>query len=280
LHKIALTEGSRELMKTYRFPEPAPGQVFQMPADFSKPIQTLSAMKQRSHLRAFTLVEILVTIAIIGTLAMLSFVVSGRAKESALSGKTLNNLREIGAAAALWSGDNNATHPFSWDGSNTYAQYLDPYMHGVEKYRSTQSKFIGPSKRLPVRVNNFSHPITYTANKAVWRDKADGPAFPMSRVANPSDVIMLADGCQNPGNLNQANPANYKLLAATGSSGTPAAGAQPIPVGPDSDSSAGDGWFRYPWGKCHALFCDGSAKAFPTGTILNRHLWFETVNPP
>jgi prepilin-type N-terminal cleavage/methylation domain-containing protein/prepilin-type processing-associated H-X9-DG protein len=235
-------------------------------------------MKPNSRHRGFTLVEILVTLAILATLATLTLSVSNRAKQSAISAKTLENLRDIGVAATLWTVDNNGFYPPCWDGANTYAQYLDPYMHSTEKYRSTDSRFIGPNKRLPVKVNNFSHPITYSANKAVWKDKADG-LLPLSRVSNPADVIMLADGCQNPGNLNQANSSNYKLLTVVGASGPAAQGGQPIPVGPDVDTAAGDAWFRYAGGKCHALFCDGSSKALKKGTILKRNIWFDqTVN--
>ena len=237
-------------------------------------------MKPNHHKPAFTLVELLVTITIIATLASLTFFISSRAKRGALSAKTINNLREIGVGSGLWSADNNSCHPIAWDGNNTYAQYLDPYMHGVEKYRSTESKFIGPNKRLPVKVNNNSHPITYSANKAVWRDRADGPPLPMAKVTNPSEVIMLADGCQNPSNLNQANATNLRLIMSIGMSGSSAQATQAVPVGPDVDTSSGDGWFRYPDGKCHALFCDGSAQTFKKGTILKKNIWFETTTPP
>ena len=237
-------------------------------------------MKPNRHNPAFTLVELLVTITIIATLASLTFFISSRAKQGALSAKTINNLREIGVASGLWSADNNSCYPISWDGGSTYAQYLDPYMHGVANYRSTDSKFIGPDKRLPVKVNKFSHPITYSANKAVWRDRADGPPLPMAKVSNPSEVIMLADGCQNPSNLNQANASNYRVIMSVGVTGAPASASQAIPVGPDTDTSGGDGWFRYPWGKCHALFCDGSAKTYKKGTILKKNVWFDTTTPP
>lgn len=247
-----------------------------------KVFQPKTFMRSKFHKSAFTLVELLVTITIIATLASLTFFISSRARQGALSAKTINNLREIGVASGLWSSDNNSCYTISWEPStgNSYAQYLDPYMHGVEKYRSTDSKFIGPDKRLPVKVNKNSHPITYSANKAVWRDRGDGPPLPMAKVTNPSEVIMLADGGQDPGNLNQANATNYKLIMSIGVTGALAQASQAIPVGPDADTSAGQGWFRYPWGKCHALFCDGSARTFKKGTILKRNIWFDTTTPP
>jgi hypothetical protein len=89
-------------------------------------------------------------------------------------------------------------------------------------------------------------------------------------------VILLGDGCQNPGNLGQSNASAYRLYAATGQSGAPGKGTQTIPVGPDVDTAAGDGWFRYPWGKCHALMCDGSAMVFAKGTIKNKNIWIDS----
>jgi len=243
-------------------------------------------MKSKHHKRGFTLVEILVTVSIIATLGTLTVVVARRAKQSALSAKTINNLREIGVCAGLWTSENNNYFPPTWDntsGANrSYAQVLDPYMHNVETFRSLDSKFIGPDKRIAVKVNAFSHPITYTMNRAVCRDitsngKPGESLVHVSKVADPTNVILMADGCQNPGNMGQTNASAYRLYASTGQTGTRAKAAQPIAVGPDVDTSKGDGWFRYPNGNCPALMCDGSAKVFAKGKILNRNIWIDSV---
>jgi prepilin-type N-terminal cleavage/methylation domain-containing protein/prepilin-type processing-associated H-X9-DG protein len=243
-------------------------------------------MKPKHYKRGFTLVEILVTITIIVTLAAATFLIASRARQSALSAKTINNLREIGVCSALWMSENNNFYPPAWDntqGANrSYAQVLDPYMHGVTPFRNLQSKFIGPNKRIPVEVNRWSHPITYTMNRAVCRDitvydKVGETLVHATKVANPTEVILMADGCQNPRNLGQANAYAYRIWAAVGQTGPSSKSNELIPVGPDADTSAGDGWFRYPSGKCHALFCDGSAKAFAKGTIKNRNIWLDVT---
>jgi len=239
-------------------------------------------MKSKHLQRGFTLVELLVTITIIATLAGITFLVAGAAKRSAISAKTVNNLREIGVCSGLWMADNNNFYPPAWDKptNRSWAQVLDPYMHGVATFRSVESKFIGPDKRIPVKVNNNSHPITYMMNRAVGRDITDygkgaETLVHASKVAQPTQVILMADGCQNPGNLGQTNSTAYRLYAATGQTGPQGKASQPISVGPDMDTSAGDGWFRYPGGKCHAVMCDGSAKVFPKGKILNRNIWID-----
>jgi prepilin-type N-terminal cleavage/methylation domain-containing protein len=252
----------------------------------SNPNPKPSQMKNNPTIRrqrAFTLVEVLVTITIIGVLGGVAFYAATRAKKSANSASTLSNLREIGISTAMWSADNNSFYPPAWDNTNganrSYAQVLDPYMHGVESFRSEDSKFIGPNKRMPVKVNQWSHPITYSMNRAVSRDMTTPQgAKPLklvhfSKVDNPAEVIQMADGCQNPGNLGQANATAFRLSAAIGTSGPPGQGDQKVPVGPNEDTGAGEGWFRYDDGKCHALMCDGSARIFQEGTMKKKHLW-------
>jgi hypothetical protein len=229
---------------------------------------------------------LLVTVAILLVLAALALLGMDRARKSAKSAATVANLREIGTAVGLWMGDNNNFYMPCWDnnqGANrSYAQTLDPYLHGVEEFRNLESKFIGPNKRLELKVNEYSHPITYTLNRAVCRDitmygSISESLIHATQVERTSEVILMADGCQNPSNLNQANASAYRVFAQTGESGPRSRFSEPIPVGPDTDTQDGDGWFRYPDGKCHALMCDGSARAFKKGTIKNRNLWIDIV---
>jgi len=234
----------------------------------------------------FTLVETLIAIVIVVILASVAFVVASRARESAKNAATLNILRQIGAASAAWMGDNGNFYPPCWDnteGNNrSYAQTLDPYMHGEDNYRQADSRFIGPNHRLDVEVNEYSHPITFSMNRAVCRDitargRVTEKLIHATQVLRPADIILLADGCQNPSNLNQANASAYRVHAETGDTGPRGGYDDPIPVGPDEDTPAGDGWFRYPGGKCNALMCDGSARSFKKGEITNGNLWIDRV---
>lgn len=241
--------------------------------------------ERRSH--GFTLVELLVSIVIVTVLASIAFAVGGRVKESGKAAATMGNLRQIGAASGAWMTDNGNFFLPCWDNTEgrnrSYAQVLDPYLHDSEAFRDPNSLFIGPNKRLPVKINEFSHPITFSTNRAVCRDitspssRVQVKLVHATQVKRPADVILMADGCQNPGNLNQANASAYRIWSATGESGPRGEFDEKIPVGPDEDTGSGDGWFRYPNGKCQALMCDGSVRAFSKGTITKRNLWIDVV---
>ena len=235
------------------------------------------------------MVEVLVAVAIILALALLVFTAMNKGQKAATSASTLNRLRDIGVASAGYMGDNNLFFPPAWDNTEgrnrSYAQVLDEYIHGRTPYREPDSKFIGPNARLPLRVNPYSHPITFTMNRAIGRDITDyggvaEDSIHATQVERTNEVILFADGCQNPRNLNQANASAYRLFFAIGETGSRSDFDEPVPVGPDRDTRAGDGWVRYADGKCHALMVDGSARTFNKGSMTRRNLWLDRVREP
>src|SRR4051794_18435706 len=64
---------------------------------------------RKPSLDAFTLVEMLVVIAIIATLAALLFPAIGGMQERGKATQDLNNLRQIGLATQLYLNDNDGT---------------------------------------------------------------------------------------------------------------------------------------------------------------------------
>jgi prepilin-type N-terminal cleavage/methylation domain-containing protein len=72
-------------------------------------------MKRARVSVAFTLVEMLVVIAVIGILAAILLPALGRAKESARATACLNNLRQVGTALQLYVQDNNNRLPVMYD---------------------------------------------------------------------------------------------------------------------------------------------------------------------
>ena len=83
--------------------------------------------------RAFTLVEILVVIAIIGILAALVMPVAQRGIAAAQKASCLSNLRQLGSATLSYAGDNNLTLPYGyWVGTNgggvSWDDLISPYL--------------------------------------------------------------------------------------------------------------------------------------------------------
>ncbi len=79
--------------------------------------------------RAFTLLELLVVVAIVAILAAVLFPVFARAKTAAQGSVSLANLRNVGTAWILYAGDADGTlmPPRSWLGARRYAYWWADY---------------------------------------------------------------------------------------------------------------------------------------------------------
>jgi len=78
-------------------------------------------MQNKTNRKGFTLVEIMIVVAIIGLLAAIAIPNFVRARNSSQTNACLNNLRQIDAAKQQWALENNTT------GSPTAAN-ITPYM--------------------------------------------------------------------------------------------------------------------------------------------------------
>lgn len=138
----------------------------------------------RPH-RAFTLLELLVAIALVGVLAGILIPVTGAVRHKARATQCLSNMRQVGAASLLYVNDNkyrlpSASHDRAPDGTS-------------RSWRETLRDYLGPNfiGRCPTRPDHIAD-TTYS-----WNDFLTEPTSGLGILSNtcrqPSATLMLAE---------------------------------------------------------------------------------------
>ncbi|MGZ5544562.1 MAG: type II secretion system protein [Limisphaerales bacterium] len=92
-------------------------------------------MSQSSKNRGFTLVELLVVIAVIAVLASMLLPAIARAKGQAWSTKCLSNYHQVGIACAMYENDHDDSLPLSSHQGSSWVGSLQPYLAGTNLWR-------------------------------------------------------------------------------------------------------------------------------------------------
>jgi len=233
--------------------------------------------KSKASYIAFTLVELLVVISIIGLLAGLAVPAISNGLKSSKAGACLSNLHQIGVATMTYAAENSFKLPNS--GSNAVPEWPTTLASLVSTdTKSKKSIFVCPGCEKPVQQgSDLEIAITYGMHGGLM--PKNGTASNLSSVVRPTEVILAADVCQDPGKKGWSpycieGPSTVTSQSGGGKGGGSITLTDPIATSTDADT--GDNpWMRYRHsGKVNVVMCDGHAESIKRGAVLNKNIIF------
>ena len=237
-----------------------------------------SAFSNRQNRQAFTLIELLTVIAIIGILAAILIPVVGTVRLSARESKSLNNLRQIGVALHLYADEHNDRFPPGYffrpgEGERIWTTELLPYIGMRSASIADESIFVSPLAQIPVRdqlPTSIVTPLTYSAHGLLMQNiSGEDERIRRFEVFRPTQVILIGEGTQRSNNTYSnatfGNPSAWRV---------PGSGEnlnEPIPT--DTDVDGVGGALRYRGNNsAPVLFVDGHVRSMRKGTVTYGNL--------
>lgn len=167
----------------------------------------LSISPRREH--AFTLIELLTVIAIVGILAAILIPVVSRVRASARATECVSNLRQLSSAVTLYAQDNRGRLPTNYDGTldGMWFTALTRYVSDqkvqpgnwaqLARIVSTPGPFRCPSAD-PADATYPNAWVSYKMNSQLQDKPAGGPppvtGLPLNNIRQPSTTLLFAEG--------------------------------------------------------------------------------------
>jgi prepilin-type N-terminal cleavage/methylation domain-containing protein/prepilin-type processing-associated H-X9-DG protein len=240
--------------------------------------------ENKRHLRAFTLVELLVVIVIVVVLAAIAFPMIGSVQNNARRTASASNLRQWASALLLFVAENNQGIPYegaqdqpTWSnvGSsanvNSWFNALPPYANelplremNTPAKRATvidgKSIFSSPGAALSATVNNVRPQFSYMMNSQIYASTNNTTApsnsgallIRMNLIPSPSKTIFMTE---------------TRVSEKDGPPGTSSAANQLArAIGRNNNIS-----YRY-GGRTNIIFLDGHLETVPSTVLFNNGL--------
>lgn len=201
--------------------------------------------------RGFTLVEILIVLAIIGILAAIMLPAFIRVRDGARTAACAANLRQIGLAMQLYANDNNGSYPslLAHAPNCTWADNVEPYVKSPQVFQCPawpEGEYrTGCEPDKPRDENNdisMSWDGGYIFNSSAANEKG---RLRQSSVQRPAELMLVLDGRGDFTGVG-TGPINVDTMSIT----------------PRRHS-----------GGCNVLFVDGHVKWLSPAKLTERSLW-------
>jgi prepilin-type N-terminal cleavage/methylation domain-containing protein/prepilin-type processing-associated H-X9-DG protein len=172
-------------------------------------VPTLQPVDPATHCvsrRGFTLMELLVVMAVMVILAGLLFPVMAAARDRARKTTCLSNLRQIAAAQALYLQDYDERFPHWLQDNPASPDPTAPYSYWTERFQPyirSEAAFHDPGfSRIPwpvsgLKLADYSLMTWGPGGKGSWGDPYwcwPGPSLTLAQVVRPSETCSVADG--------------------------------------------------------------------------------------
>jgi prepilin-type N-terminal cleavage/methylation domain-containing protein/prepilin-type processing-associated H-X9-DG protein len=206
---------------------------------------------------AFTLIEMIVVLAVIAIMASITYPVYTSISEHAKATKDMSNLRQIGLLMQTYLNDKDQILPVTaiWPGTNA-----NPTSGLYPKYLGTRKIFQSPfDKRTPAETDTA--PVSYSINHNIYALAA--VSGNMLKVVSPSSTFFMAP-------TYTGNPASASSWTGTTTS------APDLPVG-----GAGETRGTHNNGaKINVLFCDFHTETLTFGPATTAGTFQDTTSNP
>ena len=225
---------------------------------------------------AFTLVELLVVISIIGLLAGLAVPAINGGLKSAKAGACLSNLHQIGVATMAYAADNSFRLPDAGSGtSDMWATKLATFISTGTK--SKKSIFVCPGCEKPVvEATGTDVAVTYGMHGGLM--PKGGTATNITVVSRATEVILAGDVCQETGNKGWSPFCIESPDAFLSGGGSELAIGEdlstPLDVGQDADGPKSASLRYRHNGRVNVVMVDGHAESIAKGSVLTKHANF------